>query len=138
VAQNNVVGALPNQIEVDIKAHAVGAHVIQSGIHHPGGERVDLHFTCAEVGSPCARQRHMEWALLTEIVVERRLVMISDGYSPHPGKDRPSVDLRNALQIHPSRSQPALIHDGKQILITLRILGSYHRNLKRTIAAPFQ
>jgi hypothetical protein len=54
VAQDNVVGALPDQIEVDIKAHAIGADVIQSGIHHAGGERIDLHFTCAEVGSPCA------------------------------------------------------------------------------------
>jgi hypothetical protein len=38
VTQDNGVGTLTDQIEIDIKANSVGAHVIQSGIHHAAGE----------------------------------------------------------------------------------------------------
>jgi len=97
VAQDNVVGALPQQVEIDIKAHAIGADIIQSGINHTGSERIDLNFPRTEMGAPCAGERHMERTLQAQIVAQGRLVMISDGYSSHPGEDGSSVDFGNTL-----------------------------------------
>jgi hypothetical protein len=104
---------LTDQVEVDIKTHAIRAHIIESGIHHAGGEGIDLHFTRPEVGASGAGQGHMERALPAEIVAQGRLIVVSNGHAPYPREDRPSMDFRYPLQINPSRSQLALIHHGK-------------------------
>ena len=114
MTEHQLMGPCTSNIEGHVVANPIGADVVQSGINHPCGQRIDLNIAGAEVMPLRAGQGHVEWPLV-EVMADLSFVGIAQGNAGHPGKNTTQLDLANPVEINPSRCQSPRLQHCEQI-----------------------
>ena len=103
MAQHQLIGTIALEVEVDVETHPIGPHVVEGGINHAAGQGIDLDFAGTEVMAHRAGEGHMQ-RTLAEVVIEARLIGITDRNPRHPREDIASLNLPEPPEVGASWS----------------------------------
>ena len=92
MTQDHGIGTRSSEQEVNVEAHAVGAHVVEGRIRHPRHQAVHLDLPGTEALSHRAGERHMQGALTLQVMAEAGLVGVTKGYPTDPGEHQAPLD----------------------------------------------